>query len=367
MAELGWGAGGIQEAIVSRGQLQEQQEQAELFPGALEEQRLTIQQKTIANASSKIALEQQTKELALLDSAIKGGKFAGAGPADELMTLAQIDLSAGNLTDASTNISKADSVLKNAADIATKNTELQNKLWGDVSNVVANVHNEADWQRAKQIITLSHPELLTDPANRDGYQQILSAPYSPQLVDMLTGLAQNRLQAAEAKRADAATRKDEADANLVPLRAKLLEAQAKAAEALANRRYSAGAGWMNPKAADVKVITDLMKSDFDDPADLDQSADFDNMAQGVAERMLSLEHSGIPRSQASRQAYAEAKNDGVFGGLKTRGPIGKPSTKVQPLPMPADNKFQANQWYSYNGGSWLFKGGDFADPKNWSQ
>lgn len=339
MADLGWGAGGIQDAITSAGQLQQQQQSAALFSNVQADADLTVQQKQVALASSKIQLQQQQTQLAMLTGA--AGAKMGASPADMLETIAHVDLASGDLNGARESLATADTLRKNQSDISARNLETQNKLWGDIGNMLGGVKDTQSFNQAKLLFATAHPDEAKDP----NVQKLLQQNYSPELVQRLSTLAQTQLQKAQTDQANARATAATQETKTNELRDKLIQAQTTEAEARTKRLEKVGGQNLAPKPADVQAITDQMAQDYGDLADADQTQDFRERAQGAAQRLVELQKEGIPKAQAAKQAYAEAKQAGDFGGLKKRSAIGAPSSAANPRPVPTDGKLQDNQYY----------------------
>jgi hypothetical protein len=227
------------------------------------------------------------------------------------------------------------------------------------------IHDEASWHSALQNFVMTHPDEAKDPH----VSAILKAPYSEQLVTELHNGVQTALQKAETSAAQARERATQAGLKLTDARTAQAETAARLNAAREDHLRKAGGANLTPKANDVQMITDQMAVQYGDPADAAQTSRFRTLAQPVAERALEILRSnpGIPRDQAFRQAFSEAKEDGQFGGLRQNKPrTGGAAANPMPLPMKSGKvdigSMKDNLWYNVRGQPMLLMNGRLYNP-----
>lgn len=349
MAELGWGAGGIQAAIEAKGQLQQQQQSADLFALVKEDDQNKVQEGQLKIQQARLDLERQQKMMTALAATGTNGQQGG------------VDQMAGQLLSYATAVAPfapeeakeystaASGLLKNQSEIADKALAHQTKVSDDYAKYLGSAKSKEEFDQGKMMFLMEHGQdqaLAKDP----GFQQLLQQPYSPKLVAAIHAGSQTALQQAQQKASEARTKASQGELAVQKSEIARNEAIAAFDNQLVANRKKVGAGNLAPKASDVKLITDQMKTAYGDPTDDSQSADFNTRALRAAEDMKARVARGEPLSSAAKAAFEYRRRQGDFAGLATRGKIGKPSDWTAPkdLPVSAD-KLQDNQIYSVKG------------------
>src|SRR6185437_3840477 len=324
------------------------------------------QAKQVALQTSQLELQRQQKQMTLLSQAVDNGKIgSGQTTADQMDLMAQIALDSDKPEEARQYSQTASTIRTGQAYIATQQAEQQRKSLTDMADFLDGIHDEASWHTALQNFVMTHPDEAKDPH----VSAILHAPYSEQLIQELHNGVQTSLQKAETAAAQAREKATQAGLKLTDARTVQAETAARLNSAREEHLRKAGGVNLTPKAADVQMITDQMAVQYGDPADLAQTSRFRSLAQPVAERALEILRSnpGIPRDQAFRQAFSEAKEDGQFGGLRQVAPRGG-SAASKPLALPMKGgkvdigSMKDNLWYNVQGKPMLLMNGRLYNP-----
>lgn len=353
MADIGGFAGGIQSAVETLSGLQQYQQSKQLFPYQLQDAMLTPQMKQVQLQSAQMQLKNQQQEMMMLGQLAATGKLGpGQSPAEQLSAMAQVKIAGGDVNGAREMLSTASTITANQSLNAEREFKIQSETWGTIGSLLQNVHDDRSFAIAKIQFSNEHPEMMKDPR----VQKFMEAPYSPENVQKAIDGAQTILQAAQTKAAEG---RSQVDGVLVALdKAKTEESKVttQLKQTQIENLKKAGGKNLVPKASDFNYIMDLVKQDLGNP-DVDEQLTSDIRARSVraVERMKQLQSTGVPLSAASRQAFAEAKAAGDFGGLPQRGKLGRPNSLDRPLALPktaAD--VQDNQWYLIDGQSKLY-------------
>lgn len=329
-------------------------------------------QADVALESSTIALESQKKMIDLMKGrdaqkrdapkqigdtppAPGSGTFETEDIPNSLDELAKMAMQSGLPQQATEYASKASTIRSNASEIRKR--ELDSKLseLTLASNLLSTVGDEASWQRANALFSMQ-----TGKPSPFGEME-----YSPELVAMITDSVitqkDRALTNAALAREQASSASAKASEALVPLR--------KAQERLANQRAEnlrkTGAVGKQPKAEDLRAISDLINAEYLGAV---TPEDARILSRPVAERMLQLQsETGLPRSQAARRAFNEAQAKGDFGGLRQRTRMR--GDAANPLDMPSTQEaLRPNMYYQgkgkYEGQTLLWTGTGFrlVDP-----
>lgn len=326
-----------------------------------------LMQADVALESSQVALDSQKRMLELMrgnsaklqdapkeigDPAIPPG--AGVMESQEipnsLDALARMAMESGLPQQASEYASKASTIRANASEIKKREFDTRMGELNLASNLLSTVGDETSWRRANALFTMQTGK----PS------PFAEMEYSPELVAMLQDAVVSQkdrasIQAAEARAAASTAQAAAADA-LVPLR--------KAQERLANTRAKAldkaGAVGKQPKAEDLRAVSDLINAEYLGAV---TPEDARILARPVAERMLQIQSElNLPRSEAARRAFNEAEARGDFGGLRQRTRMRGDASN--PLEMPStQDALRPNMYYTgkgkYEGQTLLWTGTGF--------
>jgi len=341
MSEL-WGfAAGVQ----ARRKEDMEQSLAEM---ALRRGDVEIQQANVTLESGEIALESQKKMIELMrgQSAQQQDKTDQAPPGggrqemddipNSLDALAKMALQSGLPQQAAEYASKASTIRENAAEIRDKDLNNRIKDLTLASNLLQTVGDEAGWKQANNLFTMT-------TGKPSPFAQM---EYSPELVakiqDTVVSQKEKAITDAARARADASL----ANAKESETRVSLIEAQRRLADTRAAALKKAGAIGKQPKAEDIRSVSDIINSEYMGAV---TAEDARILARPVAERMLDLMSSNnLTRSQAARRAFIEAESRGDFGGLRKRSRM--TGSRENPIEMPAaQDKLRVNMFYKGKG------------------
>lgn len=308
---------------------------------ALRKGEADLLQADVTLETSQIALDSQKRMLELMQgNAAKrqdAPKEIGDSPPppggqalesqyipDSLDSLAKMAMQSGLPQQAAEYASKASTIRSNASEIQKRNFDTKMSELTLGANLLSTVGDETSWRRANALFAMQTGK----PS------PFAEMDYSPELVAMLQDSIVKQkdraaIQAAEA-RASASESSARASEALVPLR----KAQERLANARATALNKAGAVGKQPKAEDLRAVSDLINAEYLGAV---TPEDARILARPVAERMLQLQiEANIPRSEAAQRAFTEAQARGDFGGLRARtrmkgdaqNPIDMPSTQA---------------------------------------
>lgn len=269
---------------------------------------------------------------------------------DSLDSLARMAAEAGLPQQAAEYASKASTIRNNASEIQKRDFDARMSELNLASNLLSTVGDATSWRRANALFTMQTGK----PS------PFAELDYSPELVAQIQDAVVSQkdratIQAAEA-RAAASTASAEANEALVILR----KAQTNLANTRASALQKAGAVGKQPKAEDLRAVSDLINSEYLGAV---TPEDARILARPVAERMLQLQAElNIPRSQAARRAFNEAQARGDFGGLRQRTRM--KGDAQNPLEMPSKQEaLRPNMYYKgkgkYEGKTLLWTGTGF--------
>lgn len=306
---------------------------------------------------TKAANAAQTKLLAALSQAETSapqGNLATPNTdalADQMDGLAQIYMKSGLPEKAREYATAGVTLRKNTAEIADKQVDVEIKRANAAASIFANVKDQQTWEQANNVFELQ----MGIPS------KYKSLPYDPNLVNQiqqgiqsikdraLTDAAEARKKASLANAAEDATRID------------LLRAQIENTQARTDALRKNGAGTtVDPKAGDVKIITDMMNSEFGASLIPEEAR---VRSRPIAERMLQIvKEQNVTKTQAAQIAYEEAKQAGDLAGLRQRPP--RAGSQDKPLEIPRlktgevdRSKMVDNRWYTVRGEPMLLMNG----------
>lgn len=351
------------------GQSIRRQEDANLALAELSQRRgeADLAQAGVTLENSKLALDAQKKMLMLMNSASAQRRDApqdlgdaptpaGGGAAEandipnSLDALANMAMQSGLPQQATEYASKASTLRNNASEIKKRDFDVRMSELNLAGNLLSTVGDETSWKRANALFTMQTGK----PS------PFAEMEYTPELVAMIQDSIISQKDRAIANAAEARSAASAASAAaseaLVPLR--------KAQERLANARTTAlnkaGAVGKQPKAEDLKAVSDLINAQYLGAV---TPEDARILARPVAERMLQLQsEANLPRSQAAQRAFNEAQARGDFGGLRQRTRMKGDANN--PLEMPTTQQaLRPNMYYvgkgKYEGQTLLWTGTGF--------
>lgn len=355
MSEL-WG---FQAGQSIRRQEDMQQSLAEM---SLRKGEAELMQADVALETSTIALDSQKRMMELMrgqqaqrtDAQSQAPPGAGAMETDDipdsLDSLAKMALGAGLPQQAAEYASKASTIRNNASEIKKRQLETRTSELTLASNLLSTVGDETSWRRANSLFAMQTGK----------ESPFADMDYSPELVAMLRDAvitdkdrALTDAATARASASDAAAKAHEA---LVPLR----DAQKRLADTRAKALTKAGAVGKQPKAEDLRAVSDLINAEYLGSV---TPEDARILGRPVAERMLQLmSELNLSRSQAAQRAFNEAEARGDFGGLRRRTRMKGDASS--PLDMPSTQEaLRPNMYYmgkgKYEGKTLLWTGTGF--------
>lgn len=356
------------------GQSQRRQEDAQqaLAQMALRKGEAELMQADVALESSNLALDSQKKMIELMRGAEARRRDApthegdtpppmGAGSLESddipssLEAMARMAAEAGLPQQAADYASKASTLRSNASEIQKREFDVRMSELSLASNLLSTVGDETSWRRANSLFTMQTGK----PS------PFAEMEYSPELVAQIQDAVvsqkdQALIRAAEA-RTVASTAAASASEALVPLR----DAQRRLADTRAANLRKAGAVGKQPKAEDLRAVSDLINAEYLGAV---TPEDARILGRPVAERMLELMADlNLSRSQAARRAFNEAQARGDFGGLRKRTRM--KGDAANPLDMPSkQDALRPNMYYKgkgkYEGQTLLWTGTGFTIANN---
>jgi hypothetical protein len=307
-----------------------------------------LMQADVALESSQLALESQKKMIELmrgretkqrdseLQAPIGGGEMESEQIPDSLDELAKLAMQSGLPQQASEYASKASTIRSNASEIRKRELDSRLTELNLASNLLSTVGDETSWRQANALFAMQTGK----PS------PFAEMEYSPELVAMIQDSVitqkDRALTNAALAREAASTAAAKASEALVPLR----KAQEQLANARADNLRKAGAIGKQPKAEDLRAISDLINAEYLGAV---TPEDARILARPVAERMLQLQSElSLPRSQAAQRAFNEAQARGDFGGLRQRTRMKGDANN--PLEMPStQDALRPNMFYQGKG------------------
>lgn len=344
MSEL-WG---FQSGQSLRRQEDAQQSLAQL---ALRRGEAELMQADVTLETSQLALESQKRMIEMMrgkaaqqQDVSSGGTPPPPGSGamesqdipDSLDDLSRMALASGLPQQAAEYASKASTIRNNASEIRKRDADTKMSELTLASNLLSTVGDESSWRRANSLFTMQTGK----------ESPFADMEYSPELVAMIQDAVVSQKDRALADAANARVIASNAAAKaseaLVPLR----DAQRKLAEARTKAQLKAGAVGIQPKAEDLRAVSDLINSEFLGAV---TPEDARILARPVAERMMQLQSDlGLTRSQAAQRAFNEANARGDFGGLRPRTRMKGDATN--PLDMPSTQEaLRPNMYYKGRG------------------
>jgi hypothetical protein len=345
---------------------QEDMQQA-LAAMSLRKGEADLMQADVTLETSQVALDSQKRMLELMrgnaaklqDSPKELGDPVtppGAGVMESqeipnsLDAMARMAMQSGLPQQASEYASKASTIRSNASEIQKRQFDTRIGELNLASNLLSTVGDEASWRRANALFSMQtgKPSPFSE------------MEYSPELVamiqDSVVSTKDRAIAEAANARATASTAQAAAAEALVPLR----QAQRRLADTRAKALDKAGAVGKQPKAEDLRAVSDLINSEYLGAV---TPEDARILARPVAERMMQLQSElNLSRSEAAQRAFSEAEARGDFGGLRQRTRMRGDASN--PLEMPStQDALRPNMYYEgkgkYTGQALLWTGTGF--------
>jgi hypothetical protein len=184
MSDLGFGAGGVAEAL----QLTQ----------ALQTGEIENKQKQVALESSQLNLDNLKKLQASLGGQAFQQAMGSGDPGQQnkaLNDLATVYLSDGFPEQAAAITRMATDMTTSRAYSAEQEAQASQKIWTMAGDVLGGAHDAQSWNLGMQLIQSQlTPEQLANP----NVQKLVKTPYSPDLVKMMPGFSQHMVQQAQA-------------------------------------------------------------------------------------------------------------------------------------------------------------------------
>lgn len=316
---------------------------------------LSMQKGDMELTVAKMELSRQQQMLQQMGELSKK-KRSTTGQVDDLASdmdaLADIAMNAGMPEKAKDYATAGSTLRKNQSELIKTKLETDVREMNMMSSLLQNVTDEQSWREANAMFSMQ--------TGRESPWAKL--PYHPQvIVKLQQGIqsAKDRAAISASKAREAASRAQAVESTA---RVDLVKAQTRLADARTTRLKKTGT--QEPKATDLRAITDLLQHDYGG-AVLPEDARV--LSRPVAERMMQLvETQSLTKSEAAQRAYQEAKADGVFGGILPRRNLS--GSKARPLDMPkSKDKLKTNMYYKgsgrYEGQVLLWTGTGFIQPE----
>jgi hypothetical protein len=308
---------------------------------------------------AKANLDANKRMLEMMSQAASSPSTKNMDLADSMTSLAEMAMKAGLPAQAREFAETGSTLRRTTAEIDDKKFKQKMVHLNLLSGLMAGVKDQSSWDRANAAFKMQ-------TGQDTPYAKV---PYSPQVVQQIQSGLMTAKDRAAVDASKARQRASEAAAKEREVRIPLIKAQTEEVRARTVKLKKAGATGVIPKAADVKIIKDLIINEYGAGVMPEEAS---MLAQPVAERMVEiLKDSNISRSQASQRAFQEAKANGHFGGLRPR--ILMKGTLNNPLDIPVTRegkadptKLRTNLYYKgvgkFAGQTFLWNGKGFQKP-----
>lgn len=315
---------------------------------------LSMQKGDMELTVAKMELSRQQEMMKQMGQ-LSQKKRSSTGQIDDLASdmdvLADIAMKAGMPEKAKDYAIAGSTLRKNQRELIETKLDTDIKEMNMMSALLQGVNDDQSWREANAMFTMQ-------TGKESPWAKL---PYHPQVIAKL----QQGIQTAKDRAAISASKAREAAARAqtdeTRTRVDLVKAQTRLADA--RTKLLKKTGTQEPKAADLRAITDLIQHDYGGAV---TSEDARVMARPVAERMVQLMSSqNLTKSEAAERAYQEAKSDGVFGGVVPRRQLS--GSRARPLDIPkSKEKLKPNMYYKgtgqYEGQTLLWTGTGFIQP-----
>lgn len=314
----------------------------------IQEGQQTLQENDLKIQAAKRSLQIQDKIMQHMASSGPQDKPSPTDAvnhaADQMLQVGQYQLEGGQFEAARQSFTTASSLRKNQAQIDKIQNDERIRGLNIIHTVIdpATIHNQQEFDDAQDRIAME----IGHPSPYKG------KPYSPELVAAIHNAAVSSKDTALVQERLANAKKDEAQAAEAEYRTtNLLPAQVRNTEARTANLEKTGDKHLVATSTDVGRIVDLAKQDFG--VDTDGST-LRAASLSVAEHAKSLivkQH--MDPDEAYKQAYTEAKRNGVYGGLDMPKKLpGTSAESPRTVPKGATPKdLKPNNWYILNDGT----------------
>lgn len=256
--------------------------------------------------------------------------------ADYMDEMATIAAKTGNIETATKMAAKGSEIRQKTADATKKGLDNQLSRWNTSSALLADVNDQASWQRANQ----AYGMVTGQPS------PFAELPYSPELVKTLQTNIQSAKDKALTEAANAQTNVRKAELPLIKARTDFYNARA---DALGKT------GGVKPRAADLKAATDLIESQYGSISPEESRI----VGRQVVDRAADLlkRNPALTKEQAITRAYHEKRAAGTFAAYRQR-----PAKKAKGnWKMPDGSALTPGMAV----GGYRWAGGDPKDPSSW--
>ena len=328
-------------------------DQHDLMGLKIQEGQQTLQENDLKIAAAKQSLKIQDQIMQHMASSGPNDKpnpsDAINHAADEMLQVGRFQLKGGQLEAARQSFTTASTMWKNQAVIDKIQNDQRVRDLTVAHNLINpdTIHSQEDLDKAQDQIAMitGHPSPYRDPKNQP-------LKYSPELVKSIhDSLVSTKDDALVQERIAAAKRSEAQAAESTYRTENLLPAQVENTRARTQHLEKTGDKALVATSTDVGRITDLAKQDFG--VDVDGST-LRAASLSVAEHAKSLivkQH--MDPDQAYKQAYTEARRNGVYAGLDV--PKKLPGSSIEtPRTVPKGAKatdLKPNNWYILNDGT----------------
>lgn len=293
---------------------------AQTIQSDIQGRRIDVEQKKVDLDSSRKTLEQQTTLIDAMKAAGPGvGDTPTARAADALWKASQAAASVGDVQDADKAANSAAGILQNEAYAESIKLQRHQSTIKDMVTGLGTVHDEASWQEFAKTFEKTHPpegEFGSMGLFKDSNGNLY--PYSADRVDALRNGGMTGLQRVQADLVKEKEKSEAARRRQIESTIDLNKHRAAELDARRDKLKKGGATHLAPKAADIKLITDLAREDgVDDSGDPQVASALRAKAAEAAENIPQYRTQGMSAEQAARAAYADAKKQHVFTGLPT--------------------------------------------------
>lgn len=350
MSDLGFGAGGVSEAL-------------QLYQ-ALQTGQISNEQKKVELESSKLQLDNMKKLQATLGGQAFQQAFSGGSGGEQhkaLTELAGVYLSNNMPQQAKSVMDMATSAATTQAYVTEQQALAAKKYVDMAEDLFSGVSSPAEWRQAQMFMqSQMPPEAMSNPT----VKALLTAEYSPEKVKILPGFL-DKLRTKAQTAADQARATAE-DARMKAYRFEEDRDEAQAAEARARAEYleRQGGGGLVPTKPEIEAAANDLQAMYPEPEAepvvqggkiTDSTAIRSNYkarvqarATEVAEAAKAYTKEGMKPDAARKRAIQEAE---ARGDLSTLKPIG-PQSKGASASTPAGNSIPAKPGSAASADTW---------------
>jgi hypothetical protein len=317
--------------------------QQQLGQVALQEGRIKVESEGIAVKQAQLMLDSQKKVAAAL-SHMNGDGDPANHAAQQLNAIADIYAQSGLPDQAADYYSKASTLQKNQAEIASKVASDEMDDMQTASNILANVTNEQQLKQAAVLMLTERPSVMQ--RSLGPFMQKLASgqvQYSPGLVKQLQDAAMKNVDQQRVKMDKLRAQNMESEERLRKAEIDRAEAEAGAANALRANREREGATNKQPTGEQIKSITTQITTKYD--VTPDEAYKLGLSGARRVQELMDPKGRNLPIDEASDMAFKELEQQGRFRGQKKLA-SGLGRSKENPLPLPKkESDMQDNTFY----------------------